>query len=43
MLYRWCQWLEGTPAGTWVRVAPWAFQIMAGVHILGLVFSVGIA
>jgi hypothetical protein len=37
-----CQRLETTWLGTFVREAPWAFQVFAGIHILGLTASVGI-
>jgi hypothetical protein len=36
-----CQWLENTSLGVYVREAPYAFQVLAGVHILGLALSVG--
>ena len=36
-----CQWLEATWIGTFVRESNWAFQVVAGLHILGLTLSVG--
>jgi hypothetical protein len=36
-----CEWLESTAAGTLVRESLYGFQIVAGIHILALAFSVG--
>jgi hypothetical protein len=36
-----CEWLESTAVGALVRESLYGFQIVAGIHILGLVFSVG--
>jgi hypothetical protein len=36
-----CEWLESTAVGALVRESLYGFQVVAGVHILGLVFSVG--
>lgn len=36
-----CEWLENTPVGVLVRESLYGFQILAGIHILGLTVSVG--
>lgn len=36
------EWLEGTSVGTMVRESLYGFQVLVGIHILGLIFSVGI-
>ena len=36
-----CEWLENTAAGVLVRESLYGFQILAGIHILGLTISVG--
>jgi hypothetical protein len=41
MVLAFCQWLEHTPLAIFVREASYAFQLIAGVHVLGLAFSVG--
>src|SRR5690349_3444703 len=35
------QWLERTAIGVMVRESLWGFPIVVGIHILGLMFSVG--
>jgi Family of unknown function (DUF6644) len=35
------EWLEGTGLGTIGRESLYGFQVLVGVHILGLIFSVG--
>ncbi len=35
-------WLEGTSVGTMVRESLYGFPVLVGIHILGLIFSVGI-
>lgn len=36
-----CEWLESTALAVLVRESSYGFPILVGVHILGLVFSVG--
>ena len=36
-----CQWLERTPMGLWVRDSTWAFATIEIVHLLGIVSLVG--
>lgn len=36
-----CEWLENTSVGLLVRESLYGFPILVGVHILGLIFSVG--
>ena len=36
-----CEWLESTTIGVLVRESAYGFPILVGIHILGLVFSVG--
>src|SRR6478672_5334209 len=36
-----CRWLETTGAASIVRTSAYGFQIVAGLHILGLMLSVG--
>jgi hypothetical protein len=36
-----CRWLETTGAASIVRRSAYGFQIVAGLHIIGLAFSVG--
>lgn len=38
---RMCEWIENTPVGILVRESLYGFQILAGIHILGLTVSVG--
>lgn len=35
-------WLEETQIGAFVRESSWGFQALVAVHILGLIFSVGV-
>src|SRR5262245_16937301 len=41
-LFHLCEQLEATPVGVWVRESIWGFPILVGIHIITLVFSVGI-
>src|SRR6185503_9290267 len=36
-----CEWLETTAPGVLVRESLYGFQVLAGIHILGLTISVG--
>jgi uncharacterized protein DUF6644 len=36
-----CEWLESTWLATLIKESPYGFQIVVGIHILGLAFSVG--
>ena len=36
------EWLEGTPLGAIARESLYGFQVLVGIHILGLIFSVGV-
>jgi hypothetical protein len=36
-----CEWLESTALATWVKESEYGFPIVVGVHLIGLVFSVG--
>lgn len=36
-----CEWIENTPLGVLARESSYGFQILAGLHILGLTVSVG--
>jgi len=40
-LFELCEWLEGTAFGAIARESLYGFQILVGIHILGIVFSVG--
>jgi len=35
------QWLEGTWPAVWARESAYGFVILVGIHLLGLIFSVG--
>ena len=35
------EWIEATQIGSIARESMWGFQILVGLHILGLIFSVG--
>jgi hypothetical protein len=35
------EWLEATPVGVLVRESLWGFPILVGLHIMGIIFSVG--
>jgi len=37
-----CEQIEATSLGVFVRESIWGFPILVGIHIVGLVFSVGI-
>jgi len=37
----WCQWLEHTSLGLWVRDSRWAFSVIETVHLFGIVSLVG--
>ena len=37
----WCQWLEHTSLGMWVRDSRWAFSVIETVHLFGIVSLVG--
>ena len=41
-LFHLCQQIEATSLGVWVRESPWGFPILVALHIITLVFSVGI-
>lgn len=41
-MLEWLQWLEGTGLGRIARESLYGFQILVGIHILGLILSVGI-
>jgi len=36
-----CEQIEATSLGVFVRESIWGFPILVGIHIVGLVFSVG--
>jgi uncharacterized protein DUF6644 len=36
-----CEWLESTWLATVIKESPYGFPIVVGIHIIGLVFSVG--
>jgi hypothetical protein len=36
-----CEWLESTALAVLVRESPYGFPILVGIHILGLILSVG--
>jgi len=38
----WAEWLESTGAGVLVRESLWGFQIAVALHLVSLMFSVGI-
>jgi hypothetical protein len=40
-LLTFCEWLESTQVGVLVRESLYGFQILAGIHILGLTISAG--
>jgi hypothetical protein len=40
-LYGWCQWLEHTPLGVWVRDSHWGFPVVEVFHLFGIVSLVG--
>lgn len=37
-----CEQIEATPLGAFVRESIWGFPILVAIHIIGLVFSVGV-
>ena len=41
-LFHLCEQLEATPVGVYVRESIWGFPILVAIHIITLVFSVGI-
>jgi hypothetical protein len=41
-LFHLCEQIEATPLGVFVRESLWGFPILVAVHIIALVFSVGI-
>jgi hypothetical protein len=41
-LFHLCEQLEATPVGVFVRESIWGFPILVAIHIITLVFSVGI-
>ena len=41
-IQRFCQWLEGTPLGLFVRESQYGFPVLVAIHIIGLSLSVGI-
>jgi uncharacterized protein DUF6644 len=41
-LFHLCEQIEATSLGVFVRESIWGFPILVGIHIVGLVFSVGI-
>jgi uncharacterized protein DUF6644 len=41
-LFHLCEQIEATSLGVWVRESLWGFPILVAVHIITLVFSVGI-
>ena len=40
-LLAWCQWLEHTSMGIWVRDSRWGFPVIETVHLFGMVSLVG--
>jgi hypothetical protein len=36
-----CEWLESTPLAIFIQESAYGFPIVVGVHILGIIFSVG--
>jgi hypothetical protein len=41
-LFHLCEQIEATSLGVFVRESIWGFPILVAIHIIGLVFSVGI-
>lgn len=40
-LFAWCQWLESTSMGIWVRDSHWGFPVIETFHLFGIVCLVG--
>jgi hypothetical protein len=40
-LLEFCQWIEATRVGVYVRESLWGFQILTATHIVGIALSVG--
>src|SRR5262249_24983062 len=40
-LYAWCQWLESTSIGIWVRDSHYGFPVIETFHLFGIVSLVG--